>query len=470
MVPARIRLSGHYRLGTLLMRQIHFVAFLQAQNCTTLPSSWRHPDARTDTYSPDYYQHIARVLEAGKFDIGFFDDRLAMPDMFHGDHAHTVQNGIRCVKMDPVTCLMTMGAVTKHLGLGATYSTTYYEPFHVARVFQTVDLMTRGRAAWNVVTSVNDNEARNMGREGVIAHDTRYDRADEFMEVVLGHWDSWEDDAIVADKAHNLYARPEKVHRLDYHGKFLSSRGPFTVPRSPQGHPVVIQAGQSGRGRRFAARWGELIFVHYHDLEAGKKSYADLKASAAKLGRNPDHMKITTLAYVMTGESQAEAEDKKAAYDKLSNDVDQLSLLSEALNFDFATKGMDEPFTDAEIAGIEGMQTMRDRVLATGVKNPTVRDFMKITGRGLLNDAFVGGPKQIADKMEEWFTAPACDGFVIGPTHQPGSFEDFVKYIVPELQKRGIYRKDYSGTTLRDHLGLPRPPIGSWKTKADAAD
>jgi FMN-dependent oxidoreductase (nitrilotriacetate monooxygenase family) len=452
------------------MRQIHFVAFLQAQNCTTIPASWRHPDARTDSYSPDYYHHIARVLEAGKFDMGFFDDRLAMPDMYRGDHAHTVQNGIRCVKMDSVTCLMTMAAVTTRLGLGATYSTTYYEPFHVARVFQTIDLMTRGRAAWNVVTSVNDNEARNMGREGVIAHDTRYDRADEFMEVVLGHWDSWDDDAIVADKARNLYAHPDKVRRLDYKGKFLNSRGPFTVPRSPQGHPVVIQAGQSGRGRRFAARWGELIFVHYPNLAVGKKNYAELKAAAAALGRNPDHMKITTLAYTVVGATKTEAEDRKAAFDKMTNDIDQLSLLSEALNFDFATKGMDEPFTDAEIAGIEGMQTMRDRVLATGVKNPTVRDFMQITGRGLLSNAWVGGPKEIADMLEEWFTAPACDGFVIGPTHQPGAFEDFVKYVVPELQRRGIYRKDYTGTTLRDHLGLPRPAIGAWKTTADAAE
>ena len=452
------------------MRQIHFVAFLQAQNCTTIPASWRHPDARTDTYSPDYYQHIARVLEAGKFDIGFFDDRLAMPDMYSGDHAHTVQNGIRCVKMDPVTCLMTMAAVTDRLGLGATYSTTYYEPFHVARVYQTLDLMTRGRAAWNVVTSVNDNEAFNMGREGVIEHDTRYDRADEFMEVVLGHWDSWDDDAIVVDKVNNIYARPDKVRRLDYHGKFLSSRGPFTVPRSPQGHPVVIQAGQSGRGKRFAARWGELIFVHYPSLEAGKKNYAELKAGAAALGRNPDHMKITSLAYVVTGESKSQAEDRKAAYDKLTTEIDQLSLLSEALNFDFATKGLDDPFTDEEIASIQGMHAMRDRVLASGIKNPTVRDFMEITKRGLLNTKWIGGPKEIADMMEEWFTAPACDGFVIGPTHQPGSFEDFVKYVVPELQKRGIYRKDYTGATLRDHLGLPKPAIGAWKTTADAAD
>lgn len=443
---------------------------MQAQNCTTLPASWRHPEARTDTYSPDYYQHIARVLEGGLFDMAFFDDRLAMPDMYAGDHAETVRNGIRCVKMDPVACLMSMAAVTERLGLGATCSTSYHEPFHVARQFQTVDLMTRGRAAWNVVTSVNDNEARNMGREGVIDHDTRYDRADEFMEAVLGHWDSWEDDAIVVDKANNLYAHPDKVHRLDYKGKFLSSRGPFTVPRTPQGHPVIIQAGQSGRGRAFGARWGEVIFANFDDVESGKEIYAEMKADAAKLGRNPDHMKIVTLGYPVVGETLAEAEDKCAAYDKLTNDMDQLLLLSEALNFDFAGKGIDEAFTDAEIEGIQGMQNMRDRVLATGVKNPTVRDFMEITGRGLLSNAWVGGPKEIADLFEEWFTAPACDGFVIAPTYQPGAFEDFVKYVVPELQRRGVYRKEYTGPTLRDHLGLPRPAIGSWRTSADAAD
>ena len=185
------------------MRQVHFVAFLQAQNCTTLPASWRHPDARTDTYSPEYYQHIARVLEEGKFDIGFFDDRLAMPDMYGGDHAETVKNGIRCVKMDAITCLMTMAAATERLGLGATYSTTYFEPFHGARLIQTFDLMTLVRAALNVATSVNDIEAKNMGKELHMDHDTRYDEGDEFMEIVLSHWDSWDDDAIAADKVNN---------------------------------------------------------------------------------------------------------------------------------------------------------------------------------------------------------------------------------------------------------------------------
>jgi FMN-dependent oxidoreductase (nitrilotriacetate monooxygenase family) len=443
------------------MRQVHFIAFLQAQNCTTLPAAWRHPDARSDSYSPEYYQHIARVLEAGKFDIGFFDDRLAMPDMFGQDHRHTVENGIRCVKLDAVTCLMTMAAATKHLGLGATYSTTYYEPFHVARLFQTVDLMTKGRAGWNVVTSVNDSEARNIGRgDEHMEHDARYDRADEFMEIVLGHWDSWDDDAVIIDKKHNIYAHPDKVHRIDYKGKFLQSRGPFTVPRGPQGHPVVIQAGMSGRGQRFAARWGELLFVVYHDLATAKDEYSKSKAQVAAFGRDPAEQKICTLFYPVCAATKAEAEDKKAAYDKLPNEIDQLSLLSEALNFDFASKGIDEPFTDAELSGIGGMQSMRDRVLRTGVKNPTPRDFMNITGRGLLREAWIGGPKEIADRIEEWWSTPACDGFVIGPTHQPGCFEDFVKFVIPELQRRGIYRKEYAGATLRDHLGLKRPPIG----------
>src|SRR5437879_2774523 len=206
------------------MRQIIMVGFLQAQNCSNLASSWRHPQSRTDSWSPDFYRHIGRVLEDGKFHLGFFDDRLSMPDMYGRDHGHTVAHGIRCVKLDAVTVLTVMGMATERLGLGATYSTSYYEPFHVARLFATLDLMTEGRAAWNVVTSLNDGEAQNMGRDEVIPHDLRYDRADEFMEVVFGHWNAWEDDAIVQDKASGLFAKPEKVHRLDYQGRY-SARG-----------------------------------------------------------------------------------------------------------------------------------------------------------------------------------------------------------------------------------------------------
>ena len=451
------------------MRQMHLIGFLQAQNCTNFASSWRHPDSRTDFLSADYYQEIGRILEAGKFDLGFFDDRLSMPDRYGNDHVHTVEHGIRCVKLDPVVVLTMMAAATRRLGLGATCSTTYYEPFHVARVFQTLDLMSNGRAAWNIVTSLNDGEAANMGRDEMMEHDTRYDRADEFVEVVLGHWDSWEDDALIVDKATGRFGDGRKVHRLDYRGRFLKSRGPFTVPRSPQGRPVLIQAGSSGRGRRFAAQWAELVFVAYHDVAGGKREYAAFKAAVAAAGRNPDQVKVATLCNPICAATRAEAEDKAALIEKLPLDIDALSLLSEALNFDFASKGLDEAFTDEEMAGIQGLQAIRDRVVeATGKRNPTVRDFMVASQRGRPRMDMVGGPKEIADIMEEWFTAPACDGFVVAATVVPGSYADFVRFVVPELQRRGLFRKDYAGPTLRDHLGLGRAERGAWRPRLAA--
>lgn len=445
------------------MRQMVLVGFLQAQNCTTLASSWRHPESRSDFLTADYFQTIAHILEAGKFQLAFFDDRLAMPDMLGGDHAHTVANGIRCVKMDPVTVLMAMAAKTKRLGLGSTYSTTYYEPFHVARVFATADLMTGGRAAWNIVTSVNDGEAANMGLAHHMEHDLRYDRADEFMEVVLGHWDTWEDDALVVDKSAGLFARPGKVHRLAHHGRFFRSRGPFTVPRSPQGHPVLIQAGSSGRGKRFAAHWAETVFVAYPDLDAAKQEYAAMKEDIARHGRDPDLVTLNTIAYPVVAATRAEAEDKMAVIERGYREVDGLSLLSEALNFDFAAKGLDEPFTDEELASMSGMQAMRDRV--TRIKpHPTPLDFLAITRRGRPREAIVGGPKEIADRLEQWFVERGCDGYVIGGTHMPGTFADFVRFVVPELQQRGLFHREYHGATLRENLGLPRPARAWWKT------
>ncbi len=307
------------------MRQMTLVAFLQAQNCTNFVGSWRHPEASPDFMTADYYRHIARVLEAGKFHVGFFDDRLAMPDRYGGDHAHTVANGIRCVKMDPITILTVMGMATERLGLGSTCSTTYFEPFHVARVFQTLDLMTNGRAAWNIVTSMNDGEALNMGHAAHGEHDQRYDRADEFLEVVVGHWDSWDDDAIVLDKRTGLFAHPDKVRRLDHAGEFFRSRGPFTVPRSAQGHPVLIQAGQSGRGRRFAARWAELVFVNYHSLEQARADYAVFKQEIVEAGRDPEKVAVAAGVYTVVAETRAEAEDKVALIDSLPKEIDQLS-------------------------------------------------------------------------------------------------------------------------------------------------
>ena len=446
-------------LTRCMARQMVLVGFLQAQNCTNLPASWRHPESRTDFLSADYYAEIARILEAGKFHLAFFDDRLAMPDRYGNDHQHAVEHGIRCVKLDPIVTLMVMGMATERLGLGATCSTTYYEPFHVARLFATVDLMSGGRAAWNVVTSLNDGEAFNMGRAEVMEHDLRYDRADEFMQVVLGHWNAWEDDALIVDKQSGRFADGSRVHRLDHAGRFFRSRGPFTVPRSAEGHPVIIQAGQSGRGRRFAARWGEVIFSTAADLASGKRSYAALKQEAEHAGRDPRQMKICTLVMPVCGATRAQAEDRMAIIKQLPVEIDALSLLAEAINFDVASKGLDEPFTQAELESISGLQGIRDRVLAaSGKSNPTVRDFVHFSARGTVEGAVVGGPREVADFLEEQFAEGACDGFVVAATHVPGAYADFVRWVVPELQRRGLYHLEYEGPTLRENLGLSLPP------------
>ena len=438
-------------------REMVLVGFMQAQNCSNYPASWRHPDAAPDFLSADYYQRVARILESGRFHMAFFDDRLAMPDIYGADHAEAVRHGVRVVKMDPIPLLTAMAMVTSHLGLASTCSTTYYEPFHVARTFSTLDHMSGGRAGWNVVTSLNDSEAANFGARELPAHDLRYDRADEFLEVVIGHWNTWSADAIRIDKAEGLFADPDKVRRLDHHGQWFDSRGPFTVPPSPQGHPVIIQAGQSGRGRQFAVRWGEVIFAIFPTLEFGRKAYAALQEESVLLGRAPGAFRVAPLVYVTVAESQSAAEDQFAAIDALAKPIDTLALLSEALNFDFSSKALDAPFSDDEMASISGLQAIRDRVVRlSGNPNPSVNDFVQFSQRGTIKEAvhFVGSPQQVADGMEEWFTTGACDGFVLAATHVPGAYEAFVRLVVPELQRRGLHQHNYRGTTLRGNLGL----------------
>ena len=284
------------------------------------------------------------------------------------------------------------------------------------------------------------------------------------MEVVHGHWDTWEADAVVADRATGVYAIGDKVHRLDHDGDHYSSRGPFTVPRTPQGHPVVIQAGQSGRGIEFAARWGELLFMSNPNLSRASENYAKVKAAVEAAGRDPHGVKIANLTFPVVGRTMSEAEDKRAAYDQLPNLIDDLSLLSEGLNFDFSGKELDEPLSPEDVAAMTGIQGIRNQVIeVTGNETPTLRDFVDVSGRGRLAHPVVGGPTELADYFEEWFTTPACDGFVIAGTHMPGAFEDFVELVVPELQRRGLFRTEYAGNTLRDHLGLAQPIPGAWR-------
>jgi FMN-dependent oxidoreductase (nitrilotriacetate monooxygenase family) len=452
-------------------RQIHLAGFLIAGPVVHSHAVWRHPLTTRRFTDIRLYEDVARVLEDGLFDFVFFADRLGVSDQLGGSRDLAFRYGAQdAARLDPLPIVSFLAGKTSHIGLGVTRSTTYYQPNHIVRSFTTLDHLSGGRGAWNVVTSMNDSEGRIFGQAQHMDHDRRYDRADEFMEVVLGHWDSWQDDALVVDKQSGLFAHPDKVARLDHAGRYFRSRGPFTVPRSAQGHPVLIQAGSSGRGKRFAARWAELVFTAYPNIASGRRDYADFKDAVAKQGRNPDHVKVATLTFPITAATKTEAEDRMAVIDSGFLEIDALSLLSEALNFDFATKGLDDSFSKEELDGITGMHAMRDRVLQlSGKPNPTVRDFIKFTGRGRASHPIVGGPKDVADAMEAWFVEGACDGFVIGATDVPGTFEDFVHFVVPELQRRGLFRKEYEGTTLREHLGLPKPAVGAWRKGVKSA-
>lgn len=440
-------------------RQMKLIAFLQACNSTNLPSSWRHPDAPLSFLTPEYYQKLARTLEDGSFHLAFFDDRLAMPE-YAGDHREAVRAGVRVIRLDLGTILMVMASATQHLGLGATYSTTYHDPFHIARMFATLDLMTKGRAAWNVVTSLNDSEAANFGQDHHMEHSLRYDRADEFLEVVLGHWSTWADDALVLDKANNIFADPDRVRRLDYAGKFFKSRGPFTVPRSAQGHPVLLQAGQSGRGSQFAARWAEVQFVTNQNIEKGKQQYSQFRRDLAEIGRDPEQTMVAQACYVIVGETEEIANNKRSLIEALAQPIDTLIMMGDRINIDLSATDPDAPLTDSELEKFAQWHKLTGRVSAgDGSPNPSLRTLLSLSGRGTIHEfpVFCGSPESVADQMEKWFVERACDGFVLSSTHTPGAYEDFVRLVVPVLQRRGLLHREYAGSTLRENLGLKRP-------------
>ncbi|MGW6729688.1 LLM class flavin-dependent oxidoreductase [Nocardia sp. NPDC055029] len=438
--------------------QMTLVGFMQAGNVTVYSGSWRYPSAAPDFLDLRYYQRVARVLEEGTFDLMFFDDRLAMPSIYGGSPADAVRYGARPVKLDLMSVLGAAAAATTHLGLGATYSTTYYPPFHVARSFATLDHLSGGRAAWNVVTSVNDAEARNFGVDQHLAHDERYDRAEEFIEVVARLWDSWDDDAIVFDRETGIFADPSRVHELDHHGKYFDVQGPLTVPRPPQGRLPIIQAGQSGRGREFAGKWADLIFTGNPTREIALEHYNDQKRLIAEAGRDVNAVRILPMVYTVVGETEAIAKEKEEIFlNQLVHPQASLALLSEVTNYDFSGHSLDDEVTDELIDSVSGI-----RGLVQGVKKRvegtlTLRKLAEHRATLLQGPRFVGTGAQVADQMQDWFESRSCDGFVIAATHLPGAFEDFVRLVVPELRKRGVFRSEYTGSTLRENLGLSRP-------------
>src|ERR687894_988670 len=441
-------------------RQMSLVGFMQAGNVTVYSGSWRHQATEHGFLDAGYYQKLGRTLEEGCFDMMFFDDRLAMPGIYGGSVADAVRLGARPVKLDLSIVLGLIAGVTRNIGLGATYSTTYYPPFHVARTFATLDHLSGGRAAWNVVTSVNDGEARNFGVDAHLGHDARYDRADEFLEATTGLWDTWDDDALVLDREAGVFADPDKVRALDHDGEWFKVQGPLTVPRSPQGRPVLLQAGSSGRGRDFAARWAELIFTGDPNIDVARSHYKDQKERIGQGGRDPQSVKMLPMAYTVIGESRAHAEEREQVF--LNDLVDpqaSLALLSELMNHDFSAMALDDLITDELVESVSGIRGLVQNLRQHIGDQVTLADLAGHRATLLQGPRFVGTARDVADQMEEWFAGDACDGFVVAATHVPGAYEDVVRMVVPELQRRELFRTQDTGSTLREAPGPQRPPV-----------
>jgi FMN-dependent oxidoreductase (nitrilotriacetate monooxygenase family) len=446
--------------------QLHLAAFITAG--PGRPGGWRYPASESGWLDARYYQGIARTLEQGLFDMAFFADILAVPDRFQGSNDSQLRYGaLGSLRLDPLVILTAMAAVTQHLGLTATRSTSYYQPFDLARGFATLDHVSAGRAAWNVVTSFQDAEARNFSGSQQIPRHKRYDRADEFLEVVHQLWDSWEDDALALDRQTPLFADPSKVHQIDHVGEWFQVRGPLNVPRPPQGYPVIVQAGASERGRDFAAQWADVIFVSHDSFDSAKAFYAEMKARVVKKGRDPAGLKILPAVTPLVGETQVLAAEKSRVLRDLVDPVAGLSTLSYHLDVDLGQYPLDASLPDIDVPGVKGhYDEVRE---ATDRDKLTLRDLGKRYGSRYEGD-LVGTPEHVADGLEHWFRDGAADGFMISAPYQPGGFEEFVRLVVPELQRRKLFRSAYEGPTLRDQLGLDRPEHGAWRERATAKE
>jgi FMN-dependent oxidoreductase (nitrilotriacetate monooxygenase family) len=432
---------------------MHLCGFLIAGPVVHSHAIWRNPKHKTDFLSLHHYLEIGRLLERGKFDFLFFADRLAIADRYGDSHRTGIRWGDQdATRLDPVPILGAIAAVTNRIGLGATRSTTYDAPYSIAREFATLDHLSAGRAAWNVVTSMNDAEALNFGDVPHLAHDERYDRADEFMEVATGLWDTWDKDALVLDRENGIYADPDKVHYLNHRGRWFQSRGPLNIPRSPQGRPVIIQAGSSGRGKAFAARWSEVIFALQPSLERMRLFKNDVSAALSDVGRAPDASKVLMAVMPFIGESRAEAEAKRDLHDSLVTPEVGLSTLAAHTNADFSKFPMGDSVELIQSSGSQGNLAALKSIAAG--KSITIADAGRIYGRGVMCPRLVGTAKDVAEEMAEIVTSGAADGFVVSPAFLPDTFEDFVGKVVPILQEKELFRNEYEGSNLRDLLSF----------------
>ena len=431
-------------------RQLHLGAFMRPVGIHT--AWWRYPGGYPDAnFNFGHLAHFARRLEAAKFDAFFMADHLAVMNM----PVAALRRSATVTSFDPLTLLPALAVLTERIGLIATASTTYNESYHVARKFASLDHISKGRAGWNLVTSGNPDEALNFGRDAHLEHATRYARAREFFDVVTGLWDSFADDAFTMDPESGLFLDPAKMHVLDHRGDFLKVKGPLNVARPVQGWPVIVQAGASEAGKQIAAETAEMVFGAGSTLEAAQAFYADVKGRMPAAGRDPDQLKILPGCFVVLGQTEDEARAKKARLDDLVHPDSGLANLSVRLGVDATGFDLDAPLPELpeSNASKSGQAQIVDYARRTGA---TVRALArKVGGYGGLQ--MVGTPAQVADRMEEWLETRACDGFNVMFPFVPEGLDDVVDRLVPELQRRELFRRDYAGTTLRDHLGLARP-------------
>lgn len=436
---------------------MHLAAFSSAGPVSGIHGGWRHPAADRNILAANYYAKIARTLEEGCFDLMFLADILAVPDRLNDSMDSQLRYGaLGALRLDPMIVLASVIGATRHLGLAATVSTTYYPPFHIARAFATLDHLSAGRAAWNIVTSFQQAEAKNFGLEEHLSREARYERADEFVEVCCKLWDSWGDDALVLDPEAPLFADPSKVRRVDHEGTHFKVRGPLNVSRPPQGRPVFVQAGASDRGRDFAARWAEVIFITPPSIEAAKSARADLRARAEKFGRDPDTVKVLPGVCPVVAETRSIATERRAMLAELSEAEAGLSTLAYHLDVDLATFPQEQVLPEMDVSGVQGhYKEVAEMTRKTGMP---LRQLGKQYGSGRHEKGFTGTAADIADTMVAWHDAGACDGFMFQLPYAPGGAEDIVRLLIPELRRRGRFRERYESATLRGHLGLPRPP------------
>jgi alkanesulfonate monooxygenase len=433
-------------------RQLRLGAFMRPVSIHT--GAWRWPGAWPDAnFNFAHLVQLARTLERGLFDAFFMADHLALLNMPIEalERSHTVSS------FDPLTLLPALAAVTGHIALVATASTSYNEPYHVARKFASLDHLSGGRAGWNLVTSANPLEALNFSRDEHFEHGLRYRRAREFFDVVTGLWDTWADDAFVRDVEAGIVFDRSRMRTLDHRGEFFQVRGPLNVARPPQGWPVIVQAGASDAGRQIAAETAEVVFGSSRTLADAQAVYADLKARAAVAGRDPDHLLVLPGAFVVVGASDDEAREKKARLDALVHPASGIASLSVQLGTDASGFDLDAPLPPIpeSNASKSGRQKLVDLSRRDGL---TVRQLAQMVGGNYGTLEFIGSAVTIADHMEQWLVSRGCDGFNVMFPYLPAGVDEFVAHVVPELQRRGLFRSAYEGRTLRQNLGLPRPP------------